>query len=572
MRLNRRRLSCCSPDRCQLGFAKVVFWFICLSPFFVSPATAVQATLPTTGAMFARFARATQLHATQRNNYDTLVICPDAFRGALSRWVEFRTAQQHRVLVQPPARSAYAVRRQILEVAAHNDLKHIVLVGDSGDRKPARLQVPTDFVMARDNVKFGSELEIATDNRYADFDDDQIPDAAIGRIPVDSAAELNAFIDRVIQYEEHAKQSEAIRRINFIAGVGGFGKVVDGVIEETTKGIVTELMPGKIQTSMTYGSWTSPYCPDPRHFAESAIARFNEGCLFWVYIGHGNRHRLDNVYMPDARAYPILNEELIDQIDCRQGNPIALFLACYTCAHDDAEDCLAEKMLRRPNGPIAAIGGTRVTKPAAMGLLSLEMMHDYFHANTATLGEILLHSKQRMIRGSQNFRKFRDMIEGLAKAFSPNGTFRIEKQEHVHLFHLFGDPLLRLPRPQEVIFAGPAEATAGQTIQVSGKSPVSGTLRLELAYQRDRLKERFKRRRRFDPSSNSLAEYQAVYDSARQLVCSSVEIKTNRGFFSTKLTIPQDISGPCVIRAVVNSTEGVAIGSAAIEISESEVD
>ena len=228
--------------------------------------------------------------------------------------------------------------------------------------------------------------------------------------------------------------------------------------------------------------------------------------------------------------------------------------------------------MRRPNGPIAAIGGTRVTKPAAMGLLSLEMMHDYFHGKTVTLGQVLLHAKQRMVRGSQNFQKFRDMIEGLAKAFSPNGTFRVEKQEHVDLFHLFGDPLLRLPRPEEVIFAGPAKAEAGSTIQVSGKSPVAGTLKLELAYQRDRLKERFKRRRRFDPSSNSLAEYQAVYDSARQLECRTVELKTNRGFFSTKLSIPQDIHGPCVIRAVVTSENGIAIGSSKIEILESSID
>ena len=44
---------------------------------------------------------------------------------------------------------------------------------------------------------------------------------------------------------------------------------------------------------MTYASLASPYCPDPRKFHDTTIGRFNEGCLFWVYIGHGHPTGLD---------------------------------------------------------------------------------------------------------------------------------------------------------------------------------------------------------------------------------------------------------------------------------------
>ena len=503
-----------------------------------------------------------------KEKIDTLVLCPAKLQGELARWVTYRKSQDFKIEVVTPGRSAHEVRQQILESAKSNDLKNIVIVGDAGDRNTASdMRVPTDFVMARDNVRYGSEIEIATDNRYADIDDDGTPDVAIGRMPVDSPAELKNYIDRVIRYERDGLPAEAMRRVNFVAGVGGFGKIVDGVIEETTKQIITDLMPGEIETTMTYGSWTSPYCPDPRRFSESTFERFNEGSLFWVYIGHGARRRLDRIYMPD-QMHDIITSKNVDKIECRNGCPIAIFLACYTNAVDAEDDCLGELMLKQEHGPIACIGGTRVTKPAAMGLLSLEMIHDYFYEETETLGEIFLHAKQRMVHGSKNFREYRQMIEGLAKSFSPGGSFRIEKEEHVHLLHLLGDPLLKLPRPDSIDFGSQQDATAGETLVISGKSPKSGTMTLELAYRRDRLRKRFRRRRMYDSSDASFEDYQKVYDQSRDLVAKRVSVEVNQGLFSTKLEIPEDVSGACVIRAYIDAEDGVAIGSTPIQIKK----
>ena len=171
-------------------------------------------------------------------------------------------------------------------------------------------------------------------------------------------------------------------RINLIAGVGGFGALVDQLIEQVAKKVITEMVPETHQTSMTYGSWNSPYCPNPERFAESAVERFNEGCLFWVYIGHGDRCRLDKIHVPDG-SHSILNQSNVQQINCRSGNPIAVFLACYTNAFDGDRDCLGEMMLRQPNGPIATIGGSRVTMPGGMGLLSMAMLDEYFDGSVS---------------------------------------------------------------------------------------------------------------------------------------------------------------------------------------------
>ena len=225
---------------------------------------------------------------------DTLVLCPFDFQPALAKWLTYRRGQGYQVRVESPAPIAAGIKRQIQIVAATNPLKRILLVGDSADPFTHFQQlVATDFVASQVSVFFGSEPEIATDNTYADLDFDGLPELTIGRIPVDSATQLDQYMDRVIAYEMTAnrnlRDSLWRRRINLVAGVGGLGRVVDTVVEQTAKQMITDLVPAEYQTSMTYGSWASPYCPDPRRFSQTTIERFNEGCLFWVYVGHGDR-------------------------------------------------------------------------------------------------------------------------------------------------------------------------------------------------------------------------------------------------------------------------------------------
>ena len=209
----------------------------------------------------------TPFESNDQSKVDTLVICPIPFQQALKNWLDYRTQQGHGILVQAPASTAVALRKQIQSVASTHSIKHIVLVGDAADRKvdPSML-VPTDYVRAKVNVKFGSEPEIATDHTYADLDNDSMVDVSIGRIPVDSAAELKQFTRRIMEYENDDSVGKWQRQINFVAGVGGFGSMLDKMIEQSVKKIITDLIPPEFETTMTYGSWRSPYCPDPRRF------------------------------------------------------------------------------------------------------------------------------------------------------------------------------------------------------------------------------------------------------------------------------------------------------------------
>lgn len=509
--------------------------------------------------------------------YDTLVVVAPDLAPALDRWVDYRTNQGHRILVINGQRFAASNRDFIQRIVAmHREIKNLVLVGDAGDwtKSPTEL-LPTDHVRAEVNFMFGSEMEIATDNTYADLNGDATPELNVGRIIATDAKELERYVDRVIQYESDSGDQQWRRRINLVAGLGGFGSVTDGLIESTAKQIITDKIPASYTTSVTYGSWQSPYCPDPRLFSQTAIQRFNEGCLFWIYVGHGDRQRLDKVRVPEKR-FDILDGESAVSLNCRSGSPIAIFLACYTGAIDSSRDCLAEQMVKQPGGPVAVICGSRVTMPYAMSLLSIEMADQFFDGQCLTIGQLLRRSKVAMIdpKPIAADDKYRQMIESMGQSLSPlPKQLNAEKREHLHLVNLLGDPLLRLRRPLNVDLQCVGEAAAGQKLKIKGASSVAGQVTIELVYRRDRFRVRSKRRRTFEPDDQKLAEYQKTYLQAHDQVCVSKQLTVAAGSFEATIEIPMDVKGECEVRAMVIGDESqntkFALGSRSVKIAKS---
>ena len=516
--------------------------------------------------------------AQAQDKCDTLVVCPAKFQDALQPWVDYRSKQGHVVRVVAPRVSTDQIKKEIRKEAASGQLKFVFLIGDPGEKLPVKpLLVPMDYVDSKVTVLFGSEPEIATDSTFADIDEDGVPDLAIGRLPVDSAQELRDFTDRVIEYEESGR-SQAFaansnqqwrRNINIVAGVGGFGSTVDSVIENTTKQIITDLVPERYRTSMTFGSWRSPYCPDPRRFSETAIGKFNEGCMFWVYIGHGSPQQLDRVVLPD-QSHPILDKQTAEQLHCENGSPIALFLSCYTGAVDHETDCLAEAMLKQPRGPIATICGTRVTMPYAMSLLSLEMVNEFFDGDCGTLGELTMIAKQRMVaEQTSNASQYRQMIDVMGKMFSPRPKLLKEEcLEHVQLIHLLGDPLLRLSRPQKIKVKAEQIVEAGRPMNVTGVAPESGEMTVELVYRRDRFKTRPPHRRRYESSDQAFRDYQEIYEQSQQLTCSTKKIFVAQGPFEIQLDVPRDVGGRCAVRCMLDSEATYGLGSSLVEVKK----
>src|SRR5262245_42766444 len=133
---------------------------------------------------------------------DAVIVAPREFLAALQPLVEHREQQGHRIAYLRNSGSPGEIRAGIRKLAASGRLKYVLIVGDaepSGRANPvvAARCVPTHLQPAVVNVKWGSEAQIASDNWYADLDDDQVPELAIGRIPADSTAELSRVVAKI---------------------------------------------------------------------------------------------------------------------------------------------------------------------------------------------------------------------------------------------------------------------------------------------------------------------------------------------------------------------------------------
>ncbi|MFP6675158.1 MAG: C25 family cysteine peptidase [Pirellulaceae bacterium] len=504
---------------------------------------------------------------------DVAVVCAPAFYTALQPWIEHRQAQGHRITLVSNQGSINDIRGRLRQVSKGGKLRWVVLIGDAigmeGHALRDELQTPTAYATATVLPKFGGKHHIATDNAYADLDEDGVPELAVGRITADQPIELAQIVQRIIDYEQQ-ELGPWRRRVNLIAGVGGFGKLADFVLESATRRFLTSEIPAHYATTMTYGSWQSPYCPDPQRFHSMAIDRFNEGCLFWVYIGHGHRRYLDQVHVPGG-SFHILDINDTPKLQSRSGRPISIFLACHTGAFDNEHDCMAEQMLRTPGGPIAVVAASRLTMPYAMAVLGDGMIRRYFHDNVSTLGEVLLGAKQQMLpKRNAAHSVNRQLLDTLAATFSPNKDHLADElREHVYLFNLIGDPLLRIRRPQPIALSVKTHQVAGGLCRVQLQSPIAGRALVEIVCRRDRLKSRPKPRDTFEFDSEALDEMQRTYLAANDPVWAAGEAQVTEGENVVELPIPTAANGPCVVRVYVRNERGDAIGSTAVFVTAS---
>ncbi len=514
------------------------------------------------------FWAAAVLCANPSESVDTIVVCPRSFIVALGPWIDHRRAQGHRLAFVSNESSSGDIRAEIRKAAQSGGLRYALLVGDAEpaaghDPQVRARSTPVHHIEAKVNIHWGSEPEIATDNWYADLDDDQTPDIAIGRISADSPEELSKVVRKILDYENSDDYGTWRRQINLVAGIGGFGGLVDTILEMATKKFLTDGIPASYNTTMTYGSWQSPFCPDPRLFHDVTLGRLNEGCLFWVYIGHGHRRHLDHVHVPGG-AFPIFDSDGARELRSARGSPIALLLACYTGAFDQPSDCLAEEMLRAPGGPAAVICGSRVTMPYGMAVMSDAMMDELFCQKRSTVGEVVLHAKRRMMSADQ-LDGNRQMLDAIAGAISPAGDqLREELIEHLSLFNLLGDPLLRIRHPAEMDLQAAPSVTAGQRLEVTGNCRIDGRGVIELVCRRDRTKTPLPLRGRFVPTHEFLRSFQEAYRQANDRCWIWQTFTADDGEFQTELTVPADARGPCHVRAFVAGPSDFTMGASSV--------
>jgi hypothetical protein len=399
---------------------------------------------------------------------------------------------------------------------------------------------------------------VATDNLTADVDGDAQPDVAIGRLPADSAKEAKALLARALAYERSADYGPWRRRINVIAGVGGFGVFQDMALEQVTAKFLKENVPETYDLHVTYGNPSSPFCPPPGKIKEITLERFNEGALFVTYLGHGSPRRLDALRFK-GQVHRILEEDDLYSLEARHGAPIAFFVACSTGHFDGAPDCLAEIAVKRPAGPIAVIAASRVSMPYANAVVAKEVLEAALQDRRPTLGEAFLQAKRRLVppRHEDEGRKF---IDFLAMGYKWRETERAaERAEHLHLYNLLGDPTLCLPHPAVAEVRCADQAAPGAKLAVTVGTLVAGEATIELVEERTPVRPA--------RTGDDDADFARCYASANAWVRAATTATVGGNPVTTELKVPEDAApGRYLVRVFVAGEHGAAAGVRAITI------
>jgi hypothetical protein len=319
-------------------------------------------------------------------NADTLYIAPAAFQAELAPLLAWRTSQGRgaRAIDVQSIYDAWSYGqvspdaiRAFLRYASATWMwspQSVVLVGDGTSD-------PLDFT-AHHNADFIPPYlamvdpwagETACETCYAQLDgdnplDDLLPDVALGRLPVKSAAELHTFVQKLLTYEKIPHVGAWGGRETFITDnyreadntadpAGDFWTFADAAIAQ---------QPGFVTVQRMYYDPSPSNLGDPWHVGDALVAYqntldlLNRGASLVVYAGHSHQWQWA---ITDPATVPSYLLGLYDtDALTNAGRPAVLLeMTCLTSAFQTpafSGTTIDERFLLHPTGGAVAVWGS----------------------------------------------------------------------------------------------------------------------------------------------------------------------------------------------------------------------
>lgn len=390
-----------------------------------------------------------------------------------------------------------------------------------------------------------------TDNGYGCLDGGRTPTVAVGRFPARSEAEARGMVAKTLEYEDTAKPGAWRRRLTILAGIPAYNPIVDRMVESIALSRFARLSPlwtGRAIYSNPQSRFTLP----DTQLRNRALQYVQDGEAFTLYLGHSNA---EGLY---GGAAPYLDREDWTQLRIERGKGVFVTFGCNGCQlKGDNGEGYGVAAMRNPHGPAAVLGSHGICFAAMVQLAGDGLFASTFaHDPPERLGASWLAVLNGLARGKIDDLTFRllDTVDGDKSI--PQAA---QRQEHLEMFVLLGDPALRLPRMNtDLELTG--EIVKDKLI-VRGNVPQrldAAQVRLTLERTVDSLPSDLEVVSKTERARALLANH----DRANRFVLSVQEVAVKEGRFQATLDLPAKLPWPrLLLRAYAadKDNEGMAV-------------
>jgi hypothetical protein len=490
-----------------------------------------------------------------------LVVTAPAFRDAIRPLVKYRALHgMHVVVVQTTdvlsaddirLGDAGPLRDRVHQLCrSHKGTSYVLLVGTAtGAGDDFRTVVPPCRGTA------GRMRGEPSDNGYGCPGGGRTPVVAVGRFPARTAAEVRGMVAKTICYENDARPGAWRRRLTVLAGIPAYNPVLDRLVEGLALARFNRLDPSWTGRAV-YSNPQSRFSVPGDRLRERARAYVEQGQAFILYLGHSSARGL---YGGDS---PYLDREDWARLRIGRGPGVLLTFGCLGCQlrGPDGEGYGLAAM-RNAGGPAAVIGSQGICFAAMVQLGAGGLFERCFAgALPGRLADAWLAVEEGIAHGKIDELTYRllDAVDGDAGVRQA-----AQRQEHLEMFVLLGDPALRLPQvPADVTLETPAGVTAAQELRVRGRLPArlaGARVRLSLERTVGSLPEGL---RPVPAGEGHDAAVLANHERANDFVVTAVDAEVHGRDFEGRLRPPARLSWPrVVLRAYAGTAdaEGIAV-------------
>jgi hypothetical protein len=373
---------------------------------------------------------------TQRRIW--LVVTRDIFTDELKPLIEKRRSDGFdvRVSTLKPDKAIASLKRRP---------SYILLVGDGGPAgKPAAWLVPSP----RSKLYRWRQIQpkqFCADMLLGDFDNDLLPEAPVGRLPIRTPAQLRKIAAKIIAYESQ-KPSLNDLRLCVWAGAPGYNPLIDSMAASMALTSVRAESPAWSSPWIILADAAHPLCGSPRSQGVTFGAQLARGGAMAVLMGHGSKYGFFSMRSKQGDVW-FTAQTASKTLSGDKPAPVMTIFSCDTGSFSGTRESLAESLLLASGGPVGVIAATTESHPLTNYFSGLSLLKS-LGGPPQRLGDLWLEA-QKKAQLARN-----PMIEGLLADVEGKLEEKINvaklRRDQMLMYAILGDPATRMRTPQRL--------------------------------------------------------------------------------------------------------------------------